>query len=150
MTKEMEQELEDLNEERMKELRERAQEAILENMDDQLEEISEKFDKLLENNQALLAAMRGDLENPEEYIGNLISNKVESGTTAFELEEYLGNLQSTYGSGFKDGDLNDIKIREENNQMFLTVNGKDIMLDTQNEQNLYAAIIKALREIGLR
>ena len=41
-------------------------------------------------------------------------------------------------------------MREENNQLFLTVNGKEIALDTTNEQNLYQAIMKALTEIGLR
>ena len=39
---------------------------------------------------------------------------------------------------------------EENNQLFLNVNGNDIPLDTNNEQTLYQAIMKALREVGLR
>jgi hypothetical protein len=41
-------------------------------------------------------------------------------------------------------------VREENNQLFLNVNGTEIALDTGNEQNLYQAIMKALREIGVR
>lgn len=150
-SKELEQQLEELEEERLKELRERAQEAILENMDDQLEEISEKFDQLLESNQALLAAMQGDLDNPLDFVTNLVSNKIESGATALEVEDYIGNLQGTYGSVLgNDVDWDAIQVREENNQMFLTVNGQDIALDTGNEQNLYQAIMKALREIGVR
>ena len=149
-TKELEQQLNELEKERQKELRERAQEAVVESIDDQLEQISDKFDKLLENNQALLAAMRGDLNNPVEYIGGLIENKIEKGATANELQSFLGTLQSTYGSSFKNGDLENIKVREENNQLILNVNGKEVVLDTQNEQNLYAAIMKALTEIGLR
>lgn len=150
-SKELEQQLEELEEERLKELRERAQEAILENMNDQLEEISEKFDQLLESNQALLAAMQGDLDNPLDFVTNLVSNKIESGATALEVEDYIGNLQGTYGSVLgNDVDWDAIQVREENNQMFLTVNGQDIALDTGNEQNLYQAIMKALREIGVR
>ena len=149
-TKELEKQLADLEEERLKELREKAQEAVLENMDDELEAISEKFDKLLENNQAMLAMMRGDLEDPASYIGKLISNQVSNGATANELQQYLGTLQGVYGSGFKSGDLEDISVREENNQLILNVNGQEVVLDTQNEQNLYAAIMKALTEIGLR
>lgn len=150
-TKELEQQLEELEEERLKELRERAQEAILENMDDELEEISEKFDKLLESNQALLAAMQGELNNPLDFVTNLVSNKIESGATALEVEDYIGSLQSTYGSVLGDNlDWDAIQVREENNQLFLNVNGQEIALDTNNEQNLYQAIMKALREVGLR
>ena len=101
-TKELENQLKELEEERLKELRERAQEAILENMDDELAEISEKFDKLLESNQALLAAMQGELNNPVEYISELLANKIEGGATALEMEDYIGTLQSTYGSVLGD------------------------------------------------
>jgi chromosome segregation ATPase len=97
-TQELEAELRNLEEERLKELRERAQEAILENMDDELAEISEKFDKLLESNQALLAAMQGDLDNPLEFVTNLMTNKIQSGATKLEMEDYIGSLQSTYGN----------------------------------------------------
>ena len=47
-------------------------------------------------------------------------------------------------------DWDAIKVREENNQLFLNVNGQEIALDRGNEQNLYAAIMKALREVGVR
>ena len=150
-TKELEQQLKELEKERLKELRERAQEAVMENMDDTLEEISDKFDKLLESNQALLAVMKGDLNNPVDFISDLISNKIESGATALEVQDYIGNLQSTYGSVLGNNvEWDAIQVREENNQLFLNVNGRDVPLDTNNEQNLYQAIMKALREVGLR
>ena len=150
-TKELEQQLKELEKERLKELRERAQEAVMENMDDTLEEISDKFDKLLESNQALLAVMKGDLNNPVDFISDLISNKIESGATALEVQDYIGNLQSTYGSVLGNNvEWDAIQVREENNQLFLNVNGHDVSLDTNNEQNLYQAIMKALREVGLR
>ena len=150
-TKELEQQLKELEKERLKELRERAQEAVMENMDNTLEEISDKFDKLLESNQALLAAMQGDLNNPVDFISDLISNKIESGATALEVQDYIGSLQSTYGSVLGNNvEWDAIQVREENNQLFLNVNGRDVPLDTNNEQNLYQAIMKALREVGLR
>ena len=148
-TKELEKQLEELEEERLKELRDRAQEAVLENMDKEVEEINEKFDELLENNRALLAAMQGELDNPSEYLAKLLSGQVEQGLSANELQQYIGTLQSTYG-GVVGGDIEDISVREENNQLFLTVNGKDIVLDTKNEENLFTAIMKALREVGVR
>jgi DNA repair exonuclease SbcCD ATPase subunit len=148
--KEMEAELADLQKERLQELREKAQEAVLENMDDQVEQINDKFDKLLENNQAMLAQMRGELDDPVDFISQLITNKASSGATGLELDDYIGTLQSTYGSQFQSGDLDNINIREENNQIILNVNGSEVVLDTTNETNLYNAITKALTEIGLR
>ena len=150
-TKELEQQFKELEKERLKELRERAQEAVMENMDDTLEEISDKFDKLLESNQALLAVMKGDLNNPVDFISDLIDNKIKSGATALEVQDYIGSLQSTYGSVLGNNvEWDAIQVREENNQLFLNVNGNDIPLDTNNEQTLYQAIMKALREVGLR
>lgn len=150
-TKELEQQFKELEKERLKELRERAQEAVMENMDDTLEEISDKFDKLLESNQALLAVMKGDLNNPVDFISDLIGNKIKSGATALEVQDYIGSLQSTYGSVLGNNvEWDAIQVREENNQLFLNVNGNDIPLDTNNEQTLYQAIMKALREVGLR
>ena len=149
--KELEQQLAELEEERLKELRERAQEAILSNMDDQLEEINEKFDKLLESNQNLLTALKMDLVNPTELMSDMIAQQIEKGSTALEIEDYIQSLQSTFGSVLGDNvNWDQIKVREENNQMFLNVNGNDVALDTDNEQNLYQAIMKALREVGLR
>ena len=150
-TKELEQQLKELEKERLKELRERAQEAVMENMDNTLEEISDKFDKLLESNQALLAVMKGDLNNPVDFISDLIGNKIKSGATALEVQDYIGSLQSTYGSVLGNNvEWDAIQVREENNQLFLNVNGHDVPLDTNNEQTLYQAIMKALREVGLR
>lgn len=150
-TKELEQQFKELEKERLKELRERAQEAVMENMDNTLEEISDKFDKLLESNKALLAVMKGDLNNPVDFISDLIGNKIKSGATALEVQDYIGNLQSTYGSVLGNNvEWDAIQVREENNQLFLNVNGNDIPLDTNNEQTLYQAIMKALREVGLR
>lgn len=150
-TKELENQLKELEEERLKELREQAQEQLLADMDDQLEQINEKFDQLLESNQALLAAMQGDLENPLEYVTELLANKIEKGATALEVEDYIGTLQNTYGSVLgNDVDWDAIQVREENNQLFLNVNGTEVVLDTGNEQNLYQAIMKALREVGVR
>ena len=150
-TKDLENQLKELEKERQKELREQARESVLENMDDQVEEINDNLEKLLENNKALLAAMQGRLEeDPQEYIADLIGSKVQSGATANELSEYMGTLQSVYGSAFKNGDLEDIQIREENNQLILNVNGQEITLDPTNETNLFEAIMAALRQIGLR
>jgi DNA repair exonuclease SbcCD ATPase subunit len=146
---EIEQKLEELEEERLKELRERSQEAILEKMDDDLEEISKKFDDLLENNRALLAAMQGELDNPVEYIGKLLTNKADSGASALEIESYIQTLQGTYGSVLGNRvDWDNINVREENNQVILNVHGKEIILNSTDEQNLYETIMTALTAIG--
>jgi len=85
-SKELEKQLQELENERLKELRQRAQEAVLQNLDDQVEEINKKFDKLLENNQQLLAAMLVDETNKDEFIGNIVSSSLE-GMTANEAQK---------------------------------------------------------------
>ena len=85
-TKELEKQLEALETERLKELRQRTQEAVLENLDDQVEEINKKFDKLLENNQNLLAAMLNDETNKSDFIANMISSQI-SGMTSNEAQK---------------------------------------------------------------
>lgn len=103
-TMELEQQLKELEEERLQTLKERAREAILENMDNEVAEINDKFDKLLENNQALLAAMNGDLEDPNEFLSKLISNKLDDGLTQLEFEDYFKTLENTYGNTLSDVD----------------------------------------------
>ena len=149
--KDLENQLKELEEERLKELRERAQEALIENIDNELSEISEKFDKLLESNQALLAALRGDLDTPLDFVSRLLEQKIESGASALDIQSYIKTLEGVYGSVLGDSvDWDNIKVREENNQLFLTVNGQDIVLNNSEEQNLFEAIKKALTEIGKR
>ena len=148
-TKELEKQLEELEKERLKELRERAQEAILENMDDELAAISEKFDKLLESNQALLAAMQGDLEDPGKFISNMVTEKIASGATALETESYIDSLKSTYGSVLGDKVDWDV-LKETINQLFLNVNGQTINMTSEEEQNVFNVIMSAITGIGKR
>ena len=148
-TAELEQELKNLEEERIKTLKDRAREAILENMDTEIEEINEKFDKLLDSNQALLAAMKGDLEDPTEFLSKMIGNKFSSGATELELQDYIANLESIYG-GTLDGVDWDAIRDEVVEQLFLTVNGQDITLNEMDERAVYDAVKKALMAIGRR
>ena len=148
-TLELEKQLKELEAERLQTLKERAREAILENMDNEIEEINDKFDKLLDSNQALLAAMQGDLENPTEFLSQLIGNKFTSGATKLELEDYIGNLESIYGGTLDGVDWDAIK-EEVVEQLFLNVNGQDIYLNETDERAIYEAIKKALTAIGRR
>lgn len=146
---EMEQQLEELEAERLKELRERAQEAVLENMDDELQEISDKFDKLLESNHALLLAMQGDLENPADFLSNMIAKELSTGATSLDMEQYVEDLKTSFDSIL--GDSVDWEIlKEEIHQLFLNVNGQTINLNEEEEQNIYDAVEKALTQIGKR
>ena len=97
-TMELEQQLKELEAERLQALKERAREAILENMDNEVAEINDKFDKLLENEQALLMAMQGELENPTEFLTKMIGNKFMDGATELQLEDFVNSLESTYGN----------------------------------------------------
>lgn len=149
-TAELEQELRDLEEERLKELRERAQEAVISNIDTTIEEINEKFDKLLESNHALLLAMQGELGNPLEFMTDLITTKALEGGTALEMEQFLEELQGTYSSAIGDDVFENMSVREENGTLILNVNGQEITLNQGDEQSVYAAVMAALKAIGLK
>lgn len=96
--------LEDLEKERLKELRERAQEQVLDNMDTTIEEINDKFDELLDNNRALLAVMTSQYSSdPNAFINALLANYAANGATDLEMQSNLANLQTLFGgllSGF--------------------------------------------------
>lgn len=102
--KELVKQLEELEKERLKELRKRAQEQVLDNMDTTLDEINDKFDELLNNNRALLAVMTGQYQsNPSAFVNALLANQASNGATDLEMQNSLANLQSIFGglmSGF--------------------------------------------------
>lgn len=149
-TAELQQELENLEEERLQELRERAQEAVIENIDTTIEEINDKFDKLLDSNQALLLAMQGELDNPLEFMTDMIVSQAGKGTTALELEQYLQDLQGTYGNIIGNDVFENMSVREENGQLILNIRGEEITLTQGDEQSIFTAVMDALRAVGLK
>ena len=148
-SKNLQQQLLDLEKERLKTLRERAQDAVVNSIDDQLSKISDQFEELLSNNRELLSLMTQQLDNPSEYISQLLTNKIASGATALELQDYISSLNTTYGSVLGNK-LNNISTTEEGGKLILNVSGEQITLNQNDQQNLYLTIIKALTELGLR
>lgn len=147
-TAELEKQLEDLEKERLQTLRERAREAVLEDIDDQINDISEKFDELLESNRALLAAMQGDLEDPMKFVSDLIATKASEGVTETELESYIKQLESVYGSQIGGDFFDGVDVRQENGQLILNVNGQEVILSSDDEASVYTAVMTALKQIG--
>lgn len=149
-TAELEQELRDLEEERLKELRERAQEAVIENIDTTIEEINDKFDQLLESNQALLHAMQGDLNNPLELMTDMIMTKADDGLSALEMQQYIQDLQGTYGSVIGNDVFENMTVREDGDHLILNISGQEVVLGSNDQQSVYVAIMEALRAVGLK
>ena len=151
---ELEQSLKELEEERIQDLRERAQEQVLDNMDTSLDEINAKFDKLLENNQALLTVVSGQFqEDPAGTIASLFMNKVNQGATALELQDALNSLGSIYApllNGLDISDIIQIDQQAGTNNATLNVNGQEVTLNGAEGQEVYNIIMKALRQAGLR
>lgn len=146
-SKELTKQLEDLEEERLKELRERAQEAIIDNIDTTLETINDKFDELINSNQALLEAMTSELNSPSEFASKLLVSEIMGGATALETQDKIQSLSTVFGSDLNG--IENIRVKEENNTLYLTVNGTEIALDTDNQQTIYNAVKQAMREVGV-
>ena len=149
MRKELEQELKDLNEERLRTLRERAQEALLQSMDDQIAEISDKFDELINNNKMLLDLMKTDLKNPEQFLTNMLTTKTSDGKlTQLEATDFLGQLKTSFSSEFTTVDWDKVKIEEKGDSFVLNLDGRTIDL-TESDSNVVVTAIKtALTQIG--
>lgn len=156
--KELVKQLEELEKERLKELRERAQEQVLDNMDTTLDEINDKFDELLNNNRALLAVMTGQYQsNPSAFVNALLANQAANGATDLEMQNSLANLQSIFGglmSGFDWSSVNLDAItagssNNTTNNLMLSLMNNPVSLSSSQQSSLFAAIMKALTEVGL-
>lgn len=151
MRKELEKELKDLNEERLQALRERAQEALLSSMDDNLEEISNKFDELINNNQQLLAAMKADMANPNQFLNNLFSSAIADGQlTALESESFVKEIQTAFSGDFSDIDWDNVKVQEVGDSFVINLDGQIIEFDEQSKNNVVGAIMQGLTQGGYR
>lgn len=91
--------LEDLEKERLKELRTQAQEAMIKSIEDQVTQINDNLEKLLNNEQALLTAMTTDAQNPSAMIASLLSAQYASGNnTELGMQNYLQQMQATFAA----------------------------------------------------
>lgn len=150
-SKELEKQLEQLEEDRLKELRERAQEQIISKMETKISEINDKFDKLLENSRELLAQFTDMAVNdPYKLLAQEIAQANAAGMTATGLEDFLNTLQTSYGGQMEGVDWSALGVREENNNLILTVNGQEILLGSSDQQAVMEAVYTALKQIGLR
>ena len=149
---ELEAELKQLEADRLRELRERAQEAVLNNIDDQLTDIADKFDKLLENNQLLLQAMTAQITgDPTGFVSSILSSGMQN-LTALGAENFLQEFRTTFGSILPSSALDNINITESSSgdTLILNIAGKEIEIGDSTQQELYLAIMKAMRQLGIK
>jgi oligoendopeptidase F len=127
---ELTQQLEELETERQKELRERAQEAVLNNLDNEVKNISDKFDELLNNEKMLLQALGAEVKNPT-FLTQLLASAREDGMTDLQLEQFAGELQSAFGSSI---DVSNIKemVEQVVNNATINVGNQSFDLNTED------------------
>ena len=147
----LKQQLKDLEKERLETLRQQAQDNLMNSIEDEVSEINEKFDKLLNSQSALLAAMTQDLSDPTKFLSNIIANKAtQEGLTMTGLQSYVKDIQSIYSPLLGNDVLSKISVREEGNSLILNVNGEEINLSNSDQQSIYEAIMLALKQVGLK
>lgn len=145
MRKELEQSLKDLEEERLKTLRERAQEAVLNSMDDELSTISAKFDDVLNNQQALLTMFNKQLEDPSTFLSNLITSQAADGKmTQLQLDSWLNTFKTTYSGVIDSNILDALTARTDSNgNLTINIGGDEIVNVSQNDAKALADALKA-------
>jgi hypothetical protein len=70
---------------------------VISAIDNEVEEINDKFDKLLDNEQLLLEAMKGAAKDPT-FLTQLMASAREDGMTELQLEQYSEELKAAFGS----------------------------------------------------
>lgn len=148
-TEELQNSLAELEKERLQTLRERAQEAVIQSIDDTINDISEKFDELLENNREILNMLNGTSGN--ELVADLLSQESFAGKTANEAQQYLNEIQSTFGNQVSNIDWSQISTENIGGNLVLTIGDQVIQLSGQEAQgrNLRDDIVKALAQNGI-
>ena len=94
--------------------------------------------------------MQGDLESPLEFMTDMILSKSDDGLTALEMQDYLQDLQSTYGSVLGSDVFENMTVREEGDHLVLNISGQEVILGSNDQQSIYMAIMEALRAVGLK
>lgn len=145
---ELEKSLKEAAEERIDTLRQRAQDQILSNIDDQINNISDTLDDLLNNSQLLLQMMTKDMTNPEQFIADLIRTQ-GSGMTMLQLQDLIGDLSSTFGSSISGfDDLSQALSYNKEGDIILNVAGETYNLTQDQGTNIRAAIMEILTQMG--
>lgn len=144
---ELENSLMELEKERVKTLRERAQEAVINSIDDTISLIEEDFEKLLSTNQQILDTLRGTSD--VELVAKTLSSNDFISKTANEAQQYLNDMQSIYGSQLSGIDWSAISVTDNGNTLNLNINGQTIEVSKENQQNIFEAVMAALTQNGV-
>ena len=148
-TEELQNSLAELEKERLDTLRQRAQEAVIQNIDDTITEISDSFAELLDNNREILNLLKGT--SGESLVADLLSQDSFATKTAAEAQQYLNEIQSTFGSQVSGIDWSNVSVSEVGGQLTLNIGDQVIQLSGQEAQgrNIKEAILTALAQNGM-
>ena len=147
-TKELEQKLQDLEEERLKTLRQEAQEQVVSNIDEQVSSIDDKFDDLLDTDSKILAALNGDTNaGGQDFLTSMLATNL-IGKTALEAEDYIKNsFASAFGSKL---DVDQVSVSQTSGgDLILNVAGQTINLSQNDSNTLAREIYDALARLGI-
>lgn len=145
---ELEKQMIELEKERLETLRQRGQEQVISNIDNEVKLISDKFDKLLSSNDALLTTMQNT--SSSELFSKLMTTQLTSEENSLlDMQTWLEDMKTSFGSMMPE--LSDLKIEQGStqNSLILNVNGKTYNLNTADEDSLFTSIQEALIKLGI-
>ena len=154
MRKELSQELQQLEKERLKTLRERAQEQVIQNIEEELKKIQDKFDELIKSNKDLLDAFLERVRNPETLLAEKISQTaISDGLTKTGFESFLVELRNDWGAFLDTVKWDELSVNRGENaggNLILNIAGEEINLSSEDSKVFADAISEALRQTGYR
>lgn len=146
-SKELEAQLKALEEERLESLRQRAQEAVISGIEEQVDKISQQFDELLETDANILKALTGELQADSNFAYRMLASSME-GMTALQAQDYLQNtFLPNFGAA---ADLSNVEITKNSaGDTILNVAGRTINLNQEDSDSLTETLIAALARLGI-
>ncbi len=146
---ELEKELRDLETERLQSLREKAQDQILSNIDDEITNISDNLSALLENSQLMYQMMLQDMNDPVGFVSNMLRASGE-GLTELGVENLLKDLSVAFGSAVNFDDIQTAISTDAQGNIIVNVGDETINLTSAEGSDIRAIIQKILQQSGKR
>lgn len=153
----MQENLRKLAKEREETLRQRAQDALIEGIDNQIKNIDTQLKNMTETTSAILDVIKTKGLSTEEVAGIGVFNSIQEGSSALDLISKVSDLSSALNVDTSSVISNTATkllaegatIERTANSVYLNVNGTKIDITEQQNDSLFKTIISALEKNGV-
>lgn len=146
--RQLEAQLEDLEKQHLDDLRQRAQEAIVKNIEDEVSQMNDKLEEIKNSSQLMLQSMLASMSNPVQFAASTLLSGAQ-GMTALQARDYLSSFTSAFGSILPTNFADQLQISESNGTVVFQIGDQTYDLtDSKAAQELKQLFIQMIAEEG--